>query len=464
MKKTPRDLTQGPVAGHILRMALPVLIGMSAQLMLSIIDGIYVGRLGRAESVAVLNYSVPVYYLLFAFFNGLSIGTSSVLSRYIGAQRGADANRTLGQIVWICLAILAVALLVYPLAIPRYLAFLKATPESAGMAHDFLSMIFLGMPLVILSLMLGGGLRAEGNMRALANSQLLAVVSNILVAPFFIFDHFHAFGLDLHGFGWGVRGGALASVTANALGTIYILRQYLGGKTRLRWMIWPGWKNLEGAKGIFKVGVPSSISQILIGVNWILMTRIAANFGEADVAAIGIGGRLDLLAVFPALAVMTAVLTMVGQNFGAGHHDRVRAAARAGVTTAVVLLASIGLVGFLCRHGLIGLFGQDAETHALAVHYFSWQCLGFALVGINIVCSGAFQGLGRGLPFLFLTTARLLGLTLPLAWLLSHRIGPLGMHYAPVIANAATAAVALLWLRSALRKLRPRDASSLPTA
>jgi putative MATE family efflux protein len=332
------------------------------------------------------------------------------------------------------------------------------------MAHDFLSVIFLGMPLVILSLTLGGGLRAEGNMRALANGQLLAVVSNILIAPFFIFGKFHAFGLDLHGFSWGVRGGALASVTANALGTLYILGQYLGGKTRMRWVVWPRWGNLEGVKGIFKVGVPSSISQILIGVNWILMTRIAANFGEVDVAAIGIGSRLDLLAVFPALAVMTAVLTMVGQNFGAGRYDRVRAAARAGVAAAAILLASVGLAGFLFRNGLIGLFGQDATTHALAVHYFSWQCLGFALVGINIVCSGAFQGLGRGLPFLFLTSVRLLGLTLPLAWLLSRHMGHLGMHYAPVIANAATALVALLWLRSALRKLHAHWVAGLPSA
>ena len=192
---------------------------------------------------------------------------------------------------------------------------------------------------------------------------------------------------------------------------------------------------------------------ILIGVNWILMTRIAANFDEASVAAIGIGGRLDLLSVFPALAVMTSVLTLVGQNFGAGHPERVRAAARAGLMTAFTLLASIGLIAFTFRNGLIGLFHQDPETHALAVHYLSWQCLGFALVGINIVCSGAFQGLGRGLPFLFLTTLRLLVIAAPLAWFLSLHFGPKGMHYAPVIANCVTAMMALLWIRAALKKL-----------
>jgi putative MATE family efflux protein len=464
LKKPQRDLTQGPIFGHILRMSLPILIGMSAQLLLNIIDGIYVGRLGRNESVAVLNYGIPVFYLLFAFFNGLSIGASSVLSRYIGARRGDDAERTLGQIVWICMGIFAAAMLVYPLAIPAYLDFLKAGPETAELAHDFLTTLFLGMPLMILTLTLGGGLRAEGNMRTLATAQILAVLVNIFVAPFFIFGAFSAFGLDLHGLGWGVRGAGLATTFANTLAALYILRMYLGGKTQLRWIKWPDWSNLEGVRGIFKVGVPSSVSQILIGVNWILMTRIAANFDEASVAAIGIGGRLDLLAVFPALAVMTAVLTLVGQNFGAGRHDRVRAATRAGLLTVVTLLASIGLIAFLFRQGLIGLFHQDPETHALAVHYFSWQCLGFALVGINIVCSGAFQGLGRGLPFLLLTTTRLLVITAPLAWYLSLHIGREGLHYAPVIANFATAVVALLWIRHAVMNLpaAPARGESLP--
>ncbi len=447
-------------------MSLPILIGMSAQMVLNIIDGIYVGRLGRDESVAVLNYGIPVFYLLFAFFNGLSIGTSSVLSRYIGAKRSADAERTLGQIVWICMGIFVAAMLVYPLAVPRYLMFLKASASTTALAHDFLTYVFLGMPFMLLTLMLGGGLRAEGNMRTLASAQILAVLANIFIAPFLIFDAFHAFGMDLHGLGWGVKGAGLASSVANTLAALYILRIYLGGKTQLRWVKWPKWNNLEGVRGIFTVGVPSSLSQILIGLNWILMTRIAANFDEASVAAIGIGGRLDLLSVFPALAVMTSVLTLVGQNFGAGRIDRVRAAVRAGILTAVILLATIGLTGFLFRQGLIGLFHQDPETHKLAVHYFSWQCLGFMLVGINIVCSGAFQGLGRGLPFLFLTVMRLLVIAAPLAWFLSlhTHLGAPGMHYAPVIANFVTAVIALLWILTVLKKLHKAHTAGLPAA
>lgn len=451
MKKPPRDLTQGPVFGHILRMSLPVLIGMTAQLLLYVIDGIYVGRLGRAESVAVLNYGFPVFYLLFAFFNGLSIGTNSMLARLLGARREADAERTLGQILIVALGIFAAVVLAFPLAVSGYLSFLKASPESAALAREFLFWLFLGMPFVLITLSLGGGLRAEGNMRALANAQILAVLLNIVIAPFFIFSGFRFLGVDFAGFGWGVKGAGLATTTANAFAAFYILRLYLSGKTRMRWVAWPQWGDVSGVRGIFAVGVPSSVSQILIGVNWILMTRLAANFGEHAVAAIGIGGRLDLLAVFPALAVMTAVLTMVGQNHGAGLPDRARASLRAGIITVFTGLAAVALVVFLARNALIGLFGQDPRTHAAAVHYLALQCLGYGLIGINIVCSGAFQGLGRGMPFLLLTTMRLLGIALPLALFLSLTVGHYGLHYAPVIANLITAVIALAWIRHALR-------------
>ncbi len=434
-------------------MSLPVLIGMSAQMLLYVIDGIYVGRLGRAESVAVLNYGFPVFYLLFAFFNGLSIGTNSTLARLLGARRDADAERTLGQILLVALGIFASVVLLLPLALSAYLSFLRASPESAALAQEFLFWLFLGMPFVLITLSLGGGLRAEGNMRALANAQILAVLLNIVIAPFFIFSGFRFLGIDFTGFGWGVKGAGLATTTANAFAALYVLRLYLSGRSRIRWKPLPAWNDISGVRSIFAVGVPSSVSQILIGINWILMTRLAAGFGESAVAAIGIGGRLDLLAVFPALAVMTAVLTMVGQNFGAGRYDRVRASVRAGLITGFTGLASIGLIVFISRHGLVGLFGQDPRTHAAAVHFVAMQCLGYGLIGINIVCSGAFQGLGRGMPFLLLTTMRLLLIALPLALMLSLTVGEYGLHYAPVIANFVTAVIALLWIRHALRKL-----------
>jgi len=443
-------------------MSLPILIGMMSQMLLNVIDGIYAGRLGLEASMAVLNYGFPVFYLLFAFFNGLSIGTNSVLARYIGGKHEGKAENALGQILWITMGILVVLvgieLLLQPLN--YYLHFLKATENAARLTHQFLAFLFLGMPFTLLALTLGGGgLRAEGNMRAMATAQMMAVFINILVAPFLVFGAFHAFGLGLHGFGLGVKGAGLASTVANVIASLYIIRLYIARKTLLRWILLPKWESLEGVKGIFKVGVPSSISQILIGVNWIIMTRLAVKFGATAVAAIGIGGRLDLLSVFPALAIMTSVLTLVGQNFGAKQYDRVRATVRIGLLTSFTTLTALSLIVFTFRHGIIGFFHQDPKTHDAALHYLSFQCLGYGLVGINIVCSGAFQGLGRGLPFLLLTTLRLLFVALPLAYFLSRPIaeggfGEYGLHYTPVIASLLTAVLATTWILSAVKGLK----------
>ncbi len=448
-----KDLTQGPIFSHILRMSLPIFLGMTAQLLLNIIDGIYVGRLGIDASLAVLNYGFPIYYLFFAFFNGLSIGTNSTLARYIGAKKKEVAENALSQIFWISLSVFAVVVLVYPLAIPRYFLLMKAGVEAAKLTHDFLTMLFIGMPFLLVSLSLGGALRAEGNMRTLATAQMLAVLANVIVAPFLIYSDFGFWGLSFHGADLGVRGAGLATTFANILAALFIAWPFLRGKTHLRWIKKPTWSSLDGVKGIFQVGLPSSLSQIMIGIYIILMTWLAADFGKSAVAAIGIGGRLDLMAVFPSLAIMTSILTLVGQNYGAGKMDRVRKTLRIGSLTAFGSLAFISLLVYLFRMPLIRQFHQDPATQASALHYLSFQCLGYGFVGLNIAYNGAFQGLGRGFPFLLLTTLRLLALTLPTAYLLSQHFGEYGLHYAPVFANLATACIATPWILSAVKKL-----------
>ena len=109
-------------------MAIPMMIGTSAHMLLNIIDGIYVSRLGLEPSLAVLNYGFPFFYLIFAVFNGLTSGSSSVLARMLGAKQNAKAENALAQIVWVGLALFALFLVVYPIAIPFYLKAQGASP------------------------------------------------------------------------------------------------------------------------------------------------------------------------------------------------------------------------------------------------------------------------------------------------------------------------------------------------
>src|SRR5690606_42056048 len=122
-----------------------------------------------------------------------------------------------------------------------------------------------------------------------------------------------------------------------------------------------------GVRETFTVGLPSILSQGLIGVNLAIMTHLAARFGEHGVAAIGIGLRLDIISVFPSLALMVAVLSFTGQNYGAGRFDRVRAGVRTGLATAAISLFVAGPVVHFLRRPLVGLFGPEPQTAASAL-------------------------------------------------------------------------------------------------
>src|SRR5690606_11116918 len=239
---------------------------------------------------------------------------------------------------------------------------------------------------------------------------------------------------------------------------------YFRGGTRIRFRWRPGWADRSGVRETFTVGLPSILSQSLIGVNLAIMTHLAARFGEHGVAAIGIGLRLDIISVFPSLALMVAVLSFTGQNFGAGRIDRVRAGVRTGLLATAVSLFAVGILVHLLRTPIIGLFQPDAATMASARHFVGTISLGYAFVGVGIVASGAFQGLGRGTPFLTLTVLRLVLISAPAAWYLSTFHGERAFHYAPLLASILSSAVAVLWITFTIRRLDTTTAVPRPTA
>ncbi len=435
-------------------MALPMMIGMMSHMLLNIVDGIYVARLGQDASLAVLNYGFPFFYLIFAVFNGLTSGTTSTLARAIGAKELEKAENSLGQIVWVGLGIFTAFLCVYPFLIPAYLGIQKASPEGAALTREYLGPLFAGMPFTVLALLLGSGLRAEGTTKTLMKGLLTGTLVNVILAPFLIYDRFRFAGVDWHGAGWGVAGAGWATAISNLLTALVVVGIYARRATVLRLRVLPSWSDRSGLRESFAVGLPSILSQSLIGINISILTGLAAAFGPAAVAAIGIGSRLESLAVFPSLAIMIAVLSLVGQNFGAKRYDRVEQSVRLGLITAFLSLAVIGILVHLLRAPLIGLFRPEPQAVPSALHYVGILSLGFGFAGISIVSSGAFQGLGRGLPFLFLNTLRLVLIAMPAGWLLSRSVGERGLHYAPLIASAVSAAVAAGWILATVRRLR----------
>src|SRR5690606_6561432 len=122
---------------------------------------------------------------------------------------------------------------------------------------------------------------------------------------------------------------------------------------------------------------------------------------------------------------------------------------------------ALGLLVHLLRGPIIGLFDPTAGTAESARHFLGAITLGYAFVGMSIVASGAFQGLGRGMPFLILTVLRLVLVSAPAAWYLSAHVGERAFHYAPLLASVFTGTVAVTWIAVTASRIRnPRAAVS----
>jgi len=452
--RSSRDLTQGSIYAHIGKMALPMFLGMLAHMLLNIVDAIYVSRLGTAQSLAILNYSFPLFYIPFALYNGLSTGVAAILAQLIGSKNFGLAQKTLSQTVLCSLLMYFVLTGCYFIFIPLYQTAFKIPQDIFHYTYSYVSIVLVGMFFSSISLVLGGALRAEGNMRTGMNAMILGTLLNLILDPLFIFSELPG---SIPGLGWGVAGAAWATNIASLAMFLYILQFYLRKKSLIPWPQKLEFHKTEfsGLKKVFQVAWPSMLSQSLMGFNTLAITYLASPFGLTAVGALGIGLRLDIIAIFPALSIMTAVTALVGQNYGAKNFDRLNESIRKGLMISFLFVGSIGMLTFFIRGSLIGLFKPNEQVYFSAYEYMGFNSLSYAFIGLAMVSAGAFQGLGKGMPNLFITGSRVLVLNFFLGYILSKytSLGEKGLHLAPPLTNLVVGTIAALSIYKLTQKL-----------
>ncbi|MFH1789014.1 MAG: MATE family efflux transporter [Candidatus Altiarchaeota archaeon] len=269
-------------------------------------------------------------------------------------------------------------------------------------------------------------------MYAMASSAVL----NIILDPLFIFT-----------FGWGVKGAAIATVLARAIALVIIIAYFISDKTWIKLKLhWFSFKR-DYVKGIFAVGVPSSLSNLSMSVGMFLLTVIVAGFGTEALAAYGIGFRLDSLAILPALGVSVAVVSLIGQNVGAGRYKRAKEMTFKAGFMATAIMSCIGFVFFMFPEVIVSLFSGDPLVVSYGVSFLRIVPLSYVVVGVTMAISGAFLGSGHAVPSLAINVLRVIVINVPLAYLLSLRLGVAGVWWGILASSLAASAIAVVWFR-----------------
>ena len=439
MKRQAARLTKGSVGATLLRLTLPMVIGVFAIFAFNLADTYFVAQLGTRE-LAAMTFTFPIVMVLGGIALGLGTGTASVVARAIGEGNPQHVRRLASDSLLLALCIVAVLAFAGLLTINPMFRLLGATEELLPLIRRYMRVWYPGMVFVVVPMVGNNAIRATGDTRFPSLVMVVGALVNVVLDPILIFGLAGFPRLDL-------AGAAIATVVARSTTCVAALMILHFRERMLDFSVPSGRDFLRSCRAILSVGGPAAGTAIINPLGAGLVTRIAAGLGATTVAAMGAGMRVATFALVPVIALSTALVPFVGQNWGAANLARVDRARR----HANLLAMGWGVVCVCLMISLAGLIARQFGTDAEVVHrirLFLWIVpLGFALQGICIVSGAFLNAINRPLISAAFGAARVFMFYVPLAWA-GCRIGQAaGLFGGMACGDCFAGILALLWAR-----------------
>ena len=432
----------------LLQYSIPAIIGMTITSIYNIIDSIFIGHGVGAMAIAGLAVSFPLMNLVVAFCTLVSAGGSAIASIRLGQKDMKGAREVLSHTFALCLtnSIFFGGLSI--LFLDKILVFFGASPDTLPYARDFMQVILLGTPATYTMIGLNNVMRSTGYPRKAMLTSMVTVVVNIILAPIFIFQ-----------FEWGMRGAAIATVTSQFIGMIWVVSHFLNKEStvHLEGSIWKLKKRIVGS--IFAIGMSPFLMNVCACVIVIILNNSLQKYGgDMAIGAYGIINRLLTLYVMVVLGLNLGMQPIVGYNFGAMNFERVKRTLRLGIISGVIITSSGFLICEIFPHGVSAIFTDNNELIGLAADGLRIAVMMFPLVGAQIVISNFFQSIGKAKVSIFLSLTRQLLYLLPCLLLFPHWWGVNGVWISMPVSDAlafATAVISLTFYIRSVSKQRP---------
>ena len=431
-------LTEGPVGRTLARLTGPMTLGIGAMVAFNLTDTFFVGRLGPTE-LAALSFTFPIVLIVNSIAMGLGIGASAVISRAVGRGEGHEVRRLSTDSLTLALSIVAVFVAAGFLTIDPVFRKLGATENVLPLIRQYMRIWYMGMIFVVVPMVGNNVIRARGDTKRPAAVMLVAVAVNIVMDPLLIF-----------GIGpfprLGVEGAALATVLARASAFVAAL-YVLNFRYRMLTLERCGFgKVLSSWRRILYIGVPTAGSRIIIPVAIGVVTRIVSSYGEKAVAGYGVASRVEFFALAVVFALSSVIGPFVGQNLGAGLHDRVNRGIR--LSNRFSIFWGLGVLALLAMPArwIASLFNDDPTVVETATLYLRIVPLGYALQGVFIVSTSTMNVLKKPIHAAGMTVLEMFVLMIPLAFLGSHLLGLRGVFGAIPIAYIVAGFVSCMLL------------------
>lgn len=429
-------MKEKPVLGLLLSMALPMVISMMVNSLYNIVDSFFVAKISESAMTA-LSLVYPLQNLVNALMIGFGVGINAVIAFYLGARDFKKADDAASQGLFYNVVQGLLMTVVCIAVMPSFLRLFTGDEEVISLGVRYSNIVFLFAVAVAVELAFEKTYQAVGKMAVSMLCMIVGCVVNIILDPVLIFG--------LGSFPkLGIEGAALATglgQTVNAgLYVIFYLIKPISVHIRIRQMR----PTRDMGIRLYAIGIPATLNLALPSLLVSALNIILAGYGQIYVFVLGVYYKLQTFLYLPANGIIQGMRPLMGYNYGAGEKKRVRQI----YVTALVLSAGIMVAGtILCQlipGSLIQMFTTRTETveaGAMALRIIS---LGFLVSALSVVSSGALEALGKGIPSLMISLCRYVMIIIPVAWILSHFFGAVGVWHAFWVTEAISGIISVL--------------------
>tara|TARA_B100000579_G_scaffold22196_1_gene15617 strand:- start:6292 stop:7650 length:1359 start_codon:yes stop_codon:yes gene_type:complete len=443
-KKPPLQLFIDNPSKSMWNLAIPIMAGMGIQTLYTIIDMIFIGRLG-GNAIAAVAFNMPIFFFVMGLSFGLGNGVTASIARFIGADDKVNADNSAEHAVVIAFLISGVltsAGLIYGKEI---LILMGCTQEILPLAWDYLRVSCYGISFGVFSGFFRSILAGEGEMKLPMIVAGLGTVLNTILDPIFIFY------LD-----YGVTGAAWATTISQIIVfCIFIYMLFIKHHTYIRFKLKDFSPSSFIIYDIIKVGIPVSMSMVVMAIGQLVFNRLLVNYSTNAVAAYQIGGRIDMLVFLPIFGIASALTTMVGMFYGANEINKIKFISRYGVRSSLIITSICSALLYIFAPPVISIFTSDSTIQKISIDYLRIISLLFPFISIGLTIGRILQGLGQGMPSLIITTIRVIGVAGPLAYYFTFiQDKPVEwIWYSMFISGIFATIISIVWVTITFKKL-----------
>jgi len=366
------DLTEGIIKQHIVKLAVPAVVGYFFHTMFNVTDTFFAGLIST-QALAALSLSASVFFMVLAIGIGMSEAVTSLVGNALGEKNIPKAQHialnaiAFGVLLSVSLSALGV------LSVP-YLVEALGDPSYVVETLDYINVILYGAVFFVGAFFFNALLNATGDTKSFRNVLIVTALLNIVLDYLFI-EHFKM----------GVSGIALATIIAELITMAYLF--YKVSRTKL----WRGFSTFEYdshvIKELLKQGMPPSINMFMMAFGMYIITYFVAPFGKEAVAAFGIGMRIEQIFLMPVIGLNIATLAIVSQNNGAKSYERIKPTVSLAIRYGW-LMSTLGVSSFLLfADYMAALLTSDPaviEQSALYLRVSGVASYGFVVIFIYI--------------------------------------------------------------------------------